>query len=464
MNTDRPTRLRLPLLAASIGIVIACTGDAHVGCDPMLTCSLRPKRFAPTPGFDAGPQACDLSLQRCTAAQVSAGGRHTCVVTDAGSLLCWGDDTQAQRGPTLDQASMAHATDISQGVDVDASVYLETVSRVLEGAKRVAAGGSHTCALLHDGAIECWGRDVEGQVDGRTGVDKIVAPVRVDIAAASDIDAGASHSCAVVPDGVVCWGSSQYGQAGRAPSDEPFAPELIPGTQGAVEVACGVRHTCARLSSLAVVCWGELIDAQGSPYITPLATAVPNFEARSISAGAGHSCALTKDYGVACWGRNDSGQLGDGTSQASATPVTVSGFDLGAGQVAAGGGELDGQLVGHSCAIDRSSQVVCWGRGTEGQIGAGIGTDMEAPQVVLLARVFDANDQPSLSDVVQIDLGAFHSCALGSSGAVYCWGDDDDQQLGSMLGLDNNNNNNPNDMPAPLPGRAQRVRRFGNMR
>jgi alpha-tubulin suppressor-like RCC1 family protein len=87
---------------------------------------------------------------------------------------------------------------------------------------------------------------------------------------------------------------------------------------------------------------------------------------------------------------------------------------------------------------------------------------MEAPQVVLLARVFDAHDQPSLSDIVQVDLGAFHSCALGSSGAIYCWGDDHYQQLGSMLGLDNNNNRN--DLPAPLPGRAQRVRRFGSMR
>jgi alpha-tubulin suppressor-like RCC1 family protein len=144
--------------------------------------------------------------------------------------------------------------------------------------------------------------------------------------------------------------------------------------------------------------------------------------------------------------------------------VEVLGFSTGAGQVAAGGGEVDGRLVGHSCAIDKSSQVACWGRDAEGQLGVGLGDDSAKPQVVLLARVFNASDQPTLDGIEQLDLGAFHTCAVGSQGSLNCWGDDGDQQLGSDLGLDQRDMQDMPDASRNLPGRAQRVRRFGSMR
>jgi alpha-tubulin suppressor-like RCC1 family protein len=461
VNTERPTSIRIPLLAIGIAIMFACSSDAHVGCSPTLTCSLRQARFAPTPAIDAGPQQCDLNLRRCAATQVSAGGQHSCAVTDADNLLCWGDNSQAQRGYTLDDPKDSHPTTYSDGIGPDASVYLSNFSRVLDGAKQVAAGGAHTCALLLDGSVKCWGRSAEGQVDGHSDQLTVATPVSVGISAATQIDAGALHSCAVVPAGVMCWGSGKYGQAGREQTESALAPDLVPNTQGAVEVACGVRHTCARLNTLEVMCWGELIDDSGAAYVTPIATLVSGLSgARSISAGAGHSCALSADFSAVCWGNNDSGQLGDGTTQASATPVTVLGLESGAGQVAAGGGELDGRLVGHSCAIDKSSQVACWGRDAEGQLGVGLGSDSPTRQVVLLARVSDSAEKPTLANIESIDLGAFHSCAVGSQGSVYCWGDDTAEQLGSNLGLPGGG---PSDQP-DTPGRASRVGRFGSMR
>ena len=458
------TRRRRQLLAAAIAVVLSCTGDTHVGCSPTLTCTLRPGRFAPPPGYDAGPQTCDLGLRRCAASQVSAGDGHTCVVTDAGSLICWGDDSEGQRGVTLDELSSRRASSISEGFDPesDAGAYLASASRVVDGAKQVTTGAAHSCALLKDGSVSCWGRNVEGQVGGSGEAAMLTAPTDTGVTGATQIDAGASHTCAVVEAGVMCWGSGKYGQSGRAQSADPLPPALVPDTESAVEVSCGVRHTCARSSNGEVRCWGELIDESGAPQITPDPTPMPELRALGISAGAGQSCALTEAFAVVCWGNNDSGQLGDGTFAPRATPVGVLGFEAGAGQVAAGGGELDGRLVGHSCAIDKSAQVACWGRSAEGQLGVGLGDDRANPQAVLLSRVFNASDQPTLGNAQQLALGAFHSCSVGSQGSLFCWGDDRSQQLGTGLMADERDV--IEDSGVLLPGRARRVRRFGSMR
>jgi alpha-tubulin suppressor-like RCC1 family protein len=252
----------------------------------------------------------------------------------------------------------------------------------------------------------------------------------------------------------VCWGSARYGQSGRELRDAALAPELVPDTGGAVEVAAGVRHTCARLDTGRVLCWGELIDAAtGEARPTPMATPVAGLDdATSITAGAGHSCALQAARTVVCWGANDSGQLGNGSTDASATPVTVTVTDLPVAlSVAAGGGERDGQLVGHSCAVDTSFHVMCWGRNAEGQLGAGKTERAQEPVPVAVLGRPDQED-PYLTDVVALDLGAFHSCALDHDGPVLCWGDDEFGQLGRSERDD------------PIFGRAVRVGRFGRSR
>jgi alpha-tubulin suppressor-like RCC1 family protein len=442
-----------------IAIVVACSSDAQVGCSPGLTCSLRQARFAPPALIDAGPQPCDLTLRRCTAARVSAGGEHTCAVSNDDNVLCWGDNSQAQRGPTLDDPADAHATQSSEGVQ-DAGLYVSKVSRVLNGASQVAAGGAHTCALLSDGSVRCWGRAVEGQVDGRSDRASVETPVDPGVSGAVQIAAGALHTCAVVPEGVVCWGSDQYGQSGQEPSDGALAPSLIADTQGAVEVTCGVRHTCARFDDSHVSCWGELIDDVGAVYQTALATPVAGLEsAIGISAGGGHSCALTADYHVVCWGHNESGQLGDGTTQTIATPIAPLGLNESMKQVGAGGSELAGQLVGHSCAVTFRSEVVCWGRGAEGQLGIGEGSDQDSPGEHVLQAHPDTPAEAVLPQIERVALGALHSCGLDSEGRVFCWGDNRSEQLGAGLGFAFDRQQDKE-----VPGRALEVSRFGPMR
>jgi alpha-tubulin suppressor-like RCC1 family protein len=419
----------MPMIAAA---VVACSaGDTHVSCSPTLTCTLNDARFKPAPMPDAGPLPCDPKLRRCRATRITAGGAHSCAIAQAGELYCWGRDTEGQLGLA----------------DAEQDAGSTTSAPVLEMAKKVSAGGAHTCAIADDGSVFCFGRDVEGQVSGGAGEPVVQSPRRVAIEPAMDIGAGDAHSCAVTENGVVCWGSARYGQVGRAVMDGALGPGLVPGTEGAVEVAAGVRHSCARLKSGHVLCWGELIDAEtGDALATADATQVPGLkDATAITAGAGHSCALRADGDVVCWGANDSGQLGDGTTNPSATPVLVQGLAK-ALHVAAGGGLRDGALVGHSCAVDKGFFVQCWGRNTEGQLGTGTATD--SPRAVSVLGLPDEADAPYLDSIVAIDAGGFHTCALSDSGRALCWGDDSAGQLGKLNGR------------SASFGRATRVGRF----
>jgi alpha-tubulin suppressor-like RCC1 family protein len=446
VNTERAKR-RGFLMLATAAIAIACgTTDAHMSCSPTPTCSLRDARFTPPAIVDAGPRECNTSRKRCAVSRISAGDMHSCAIAAAGDLFCWGDDSQQQLGQNLPDASTNDAAIVDAGPDIT------RFTRVLDQTTDVAAGGAHSCAMREDGAVLCWGRAAEGQVDGTARQQPATAPRKVDVQGATQITAGAAHSCAVVPAGVVCWGSARYGQSGRELRDAALPPGLVPDTSGAVEVAAGVRHTCARLDTGRVLCWGELIDAATSEARpTPVATPVAGLEdAVAITAGAGHSCALRADRTVVCWGANDSGQLGNGSTDASATPVSVTDLPI-ALAVAAGGGERDGHLAGHSCATDMSFHVMCWGRNLEGQLGTG---KTERAQEAVPVSVLGRPDQedPYLTDIVALDLGAFHSCALDHDGPVVCWGDDTVDQLGRSERDD------------LVFGRAVRVARFGRSR
>lgn len=403
----------MPLIALA---VIACsTSDTHVDCSPTLTCTLKDTGFKPPAKVDAGPTPCDSSQMRCRATAIAAGGAHSCAIARARELFCWGNNSDGQLGePSSDE---------------DAGSRTQFVP-ALELAQKVSAGAAHTCALTEDGSIFCFGRNDQGQVSGVASGIKVYSPRRLELERATEIAAGEAHTCAVVGQGVVCWGSAAFGQVGREVADAALTPDLVPGTAGAVEVAAGVRHSCARLKSGRVLCWGELIDgSSGDAVATAEVVEVIGLEdATAITAGAGHSCALRAGGEVVCWGANASGQLGDGTTRASAAPVAVVGLATTL-HIAAGGGLRDGRLVGHTCAIDKSFFVQCWGRNVEGQLGIGRADDSARPVAVLGPT--DQSDEPNLADMIGIAAGGFHSCSLDHDGPVFCWGDDTSGQLGA---------------------------------
>jgi alpha-tubulin suppressor-like RCC1 family protein len=446
LNIEPKRRSRLRVLILGAAIAIACSSSqAHVGCSPTLTCSLHDQRFAPPQLPDAGPRACDAQ-RRCESKQVSAGAEHTCAVVVTGELFCWGASDDERLGQDLVDMQADGASE-DRGAR-DAGFDSSRFTLALEHADQVAAGGAHTCAITGDSAVVCWGQNTHGQVAADLSDEVVADPHTVIEHGALQLDAGAEHTCAVLAQGVFCWGSGRYGQVGREVADRAFPPELVPGTEGAVAVATGTRHSCALMHEGSVRCWGELVDeATGEPTLTAEAALVPGLtDVRIIAAGGGQSCAGRLND-VLCWGENASGQLGDGTTEPSARPKAVPGL-RGPLHLAAGGGEIDGQLVGHTCAENSDFNVLCWGRNDEGQLGNG-STKSDGKPVLVLGRE-DSGDDAYLNDVGELDLGAAHSCGRDNDGPVYCWGDDRAGQLGRGR----------RDESTP-PGRIVRVARFG---
>lgn len=263
------------------------------------------------------------------AVSISAGNSHTCAALEDGTLACWGNNAFGQLG---DGSFTRSASPVAV--------------TGLAGAADVSAGGTHTCALISDGTVRCWGSSLRDQL-GNSGIPTgtgSLSPVEVTgLSGAASISAGENHTCALLDDGSVrCWGDNSSGQLGSfwAASNMPTSSApLSPGVSGAVSVAAGLSHSCAARSDGRVVCWGENAEGQlgnGSfdAFVPPDPSAPPTTTinpvqaaglttAVSVTAGFFHSCAGLDDGRIACWGRNTSGQLGDGTDFSSPIPVPV---------------------------------------------------------------------------------------------------------------------------------------------
>ena len=212
-----------------------------------------------------------------------------------------------------------------------------------ELASDVAAGGAHTCAVAvfdretgKGGEVFCWGRNTKGEV-GLTAVgSQSLKPVQVPGLQAIDVAAGDSHSCAVLTDGTVrCWGSKVGGQLGNGDTSLPetkpstTSPIQVSNITNAYSISAQGNSTCALLADGAVWCWGsnELGQLAQDPVTTPRVPTPMKIEglpaAAKIAVGRTHSCAIAgPDSTLWCWGQNTNGMLADGTTINSWTPVT----------------------------------------------------------------------------------------------------------------------------------------------
>jgi len=361
------------------------------------------------------------------AIQVSAGDRHTCAVLSDGKVECWGWNDSGQLGDGI--ASHGH-TDFD-GDDV--SLTPVEVSGVTN-AKQVSAGHSHTCAVLSDGKVKCWGWNGHGQLgDGTTTSSR--TPVEVSgVANARQASAGFGHTCAVLIDGKIkCWGFNLYGQLGNGTTPRSSTPVEVSGISSATQVDAGVFHTCAVIPSDlnhpalggTVKCWGnnglgQLGDTTTTDRSTPVAVSgISN--ATEISAGggeydnsfmdSGHTCALLSDHTLKCWGSNRYGQLGNGKQGAWVPPVEVSGI-TNAKQVSAGDE--------HTCAVLSGGKVKCWGRNDFGQLGNGTTTSSSIP--VEVSGVRKAVSVSAIGGGDGVGDWGYQTCAILAGGAVRCWG------------------------------------------
>jgi alpha-tubulin suppressor-like RCC1 family protein len=299
---------------------------------------------------------------------ISAGYHHTCALTSTGDVKCWGGNSSGQLG---DGSTTNRLTPVD-------------VVGLASGVRAIAAGYYHTCALTISGGVKCWGDNTYGQIGDGTTTNRLV-PVDVSglTSGVQAIAAGGTHTCAVTTSGgVKCWGRNWDGQLGDGTTTSRTTPVDVSGlTTGVVALAAGNFHTCALSTSGGVKCWGRNGSGQvgdGTMYnvrLTPVDVIGLTAGAQTIAAGGYHTCAITAAGGDQCWGRNDSGQIGNGTTTSQAVPVDVVGLASGVVAITAG--------LNHTCALTSVGSAKCWGKNDNGQLGDGTTTDRLTPVEVV---------------------------------------------------------------------------------
>jgi alpha-tubulin suppressor-like RCC1 family protein len=305
------------------------------------------------------------------ATDVDAGLDHTCAVLQPGSVWCWGFNPSGQLGD---------GTTTNQLVPVETSLTAANkdicsfpVGGVpCDAATQVSAGGAHTCAVLVDQTIDCWGDNAFGQLGLGVfgGATSTPTPVHGLPGPALSVSAGDTHTCAVIKNlGVWCWGNGTAGSLGYGGTTSQALPIRVAfsdiGPQPDLVSAGGNSSTCATLSDHSVWCWGFNGNVQvgdGTTTERDVPTRSTMATATALGTGYSHVCVAdaTENPGIACWGNNGYGALGNnyGSIQ-SLTP-----------QVLARGGSfssIDSSPL-HSCATDRIA-VYCWGDNTHLKLG-----------------------------------------------------------------------------------------------
>lgn len=453
----------------------------------------------------------DVSGLGSGASNISASGTHRCAIKDA-SLYCWDENTYGQTGqaivgtvpkvtnPTIVSGLLASPFSVAVGLEHTCVVLTDTrvqcwglnrmgqlgngeigqlnplpqaVISLNSSAVDIASGYDHTCVVLNSGSISCWGQNDDGQLGiGNSNDRALPAKIQSSSTNYKSVVSRSAHTCALLTDGIVkCWGNNTYGQLGDGSTLKRDAPVNVLGLSRPIQqIAAGAAHTCALNDLGAVQCWGvnssgELgADTPGFLSTSPLTVTYLASGVAALSAGYGHTCALMDSGEVNCWGRNQHGQLGDGSTTSSSVPIQVIGLednvkaivsgeshtcallDTGAvkcwgyhgGYVLASGtnetiittpvdvanlnDRVQSLFAGlyHTCALYVTNNVACWGSNTNGQLGDGTRINRNSP----VAVAYPASDLAMLSG------GRSHTCSLNATGMAHCWGGNYYGQLG----------------------------------
>jgi len=365
------------------------------------------------------------------ASQISAGGYHTCALFPGGKVECWGDNSYGQlgNGTTTTAFVPVQVSGLSEEVTAISAGYAHTC--VLTRAGGVKCWGMNDSGQLGLGNIYGPEYCLNNVPCSKLPLEVLNFSSRIAM-----ISAGAFHACALTGGGgLKCWGDNAFGQLGDETTTPRGFPDDVSGlVSGITRVSSGSYHVCAVTGAGAVRCWGlndfgQLgTDPNSGPQsctssllsCSPTPITVQGFPSEftsvvTVSAGGLHSCALNYQGGAQCWGSNYYGQLGNGSYDAyKSSPVYVT--------LALGTGGIQSISTGdnHTCAVTTGGALRCWGEGDLGQIGNGDTLNYYDPQPVA----------GMASGVTSVSAGGNHTCALLDDGWAGCWGLNISGQLG----------------------------------
>jgi alpha-tubulin suppressor-like RCC1 family protein len=315
------------------------------------------------------------------ATMIEAGENQTCAVLADSTARCWGQNNHGQLGD---------GTDVGTDGDAFDRRFAPVQVGTLDGIIDISIWADHACAITDDDGdgtgdtVWCWGWNNYRQLGDGTNEDRF-SPVQVQGLPAGvapvDVEAGGSHTCLLLADETVsCWGSG--GRLGRgAIASAGLAPGPVPGVTGAVDISVGRNHTCVVLTGGTVSCWGQnesnvLTNRDAAVIAQSPATVTGVSGAIEVTAGYSSTCVRHGDGTAKCWGANQYGQLGDGSPNPDGEVQPVFMNTGSASAITAVSSNY------HSwCALLADTSVVCWGYYFHGNLGVGLLNHTSTPVV-----------------------------------------------------------------------------------
>lgn len=336
---------------------------------------------------DVGLATSDSAVTIVKPTDIVMGYAHMCATYNDGSLKCWGENANGQLG-IGSTSTMGDA-----GFEVGGAIPFVDLG-VGRTPIKVVAGFQHTCALLDDSSVKCWGDNGYGQL-GIGGTTDATTPTVVSFGARipTDIWARSYSTCATFTNNTtVCWGLNTKGQAGNGTvvnvSTPPVAGINFGSSQYAISIAGTTTATCALLNDSTVQCWGEnstngqlgygnLTD-RTSPTGTALnfgaglsAIKIIGYASSSTSTTSeGSFCALLDDNTMKCWGRGTRGQIGDNGAVDRTSPTATVALGFTPSEIYSG--------REFNCVLTPTNNLRCWGRNTTGQLLIGSTTQQNS--------------------------------------------------------------------------------------
>src|SRR5690554_1313482 len=389
-----------------------------------------------------------LTLEDIEAPRLALGHNHTCFITSDEQVKCWGDNAKGQLG---NDAIKELENDYRNG-DITQKEYETQKNQLFSNepvfvknivnATQVSSAENHTCALLSDGTIKCWGDNAKGQLgnsdlgntdpyqpkdnDSASAKPVLVNVDSLDTYRATAISVSGSYSCGIFENnGVQCWGEVPNG----------FDKDNLESVSNLnpVQLATSYSFACAVTGYNTIQCWGNstyLGQTEGSPHDIN--------NALRVSSQGTHACALLDTGRVKCWGYNLNGQVGvEPGSEAKTNGIYMANLLKRIGEV-----RSLSAADNDTCAVTEEGSVECWGINSDRQLGylppeknsqnSHIRYYSSSPKVIELHSKFEA---------AEVAVGQSHICARLTNDELYCWGKNDRGQLGNGEKLSDGSSN-----------------------